>query len=65
MRVRMLWIIEFDNMKSTFISIEVNIADFKIWGVRFPNLCFRVFFLYHLPRSIADMDCQQKTKQHF
>ncbi len=66
MRVRMLWIKELNNMKSTFINIEMDVSDFKIWGMRFPNLCFWIFFLYHFPNRTSDifpLDCRVYKQQ--
>ena len=47
-------IIEFDDLETAAINVEVDVSFFKIRGTGFPDLCFRVQCFDCLPCAVTD-----------
>lgn len=44
---------ELNNAESALVHIKMDVALFKVGRKKFPNDCFRIHFLYHLPHASA------------
>ena len=53
-RFGMMRIVKFHDMETALAHIEVDIALFKIRGVRLPDFCLRVFCFDHPPHCLSD-----------
>lgn len=51
--IRMLLVVILDNMKATFVHVEVDIASLEIRGAGFPHKCIRVILLYSSPYRLT------------